>query len=203
MLRITASVGTFALIAGPAELVSPILSLTDFVSSGVQIRPTAITHVEEGANPADLTISQLVIRSTKNPDEIAHRLYKGPDVPLAAVMGALSRDALKSSQLTPLHFTADHGAELVFTYKNPTAEHISTFLWDVQNSHKATDRTHGVPDTGSPSAQRGVTKQEACAKAALCRNTPNDPGTDTYDCNSFCVCFPAECEFWCSRCHEG
>ena len=131
MLRITASIGTFLASQTDTVLVSAVADLLDFVSSVVSLHPTAITLVE--SPPADLTVTQVVLRSTKNPDEVAHRIYKGPAVPISSVLGAFGRDALKSAQLTPLHFIADHGMEIVFTYSNGTTALDATLLWDVQN----------------------------------------------------------------------
>ena len=130
MLRITASSCTFAASQTDTVLISAVADLLDFVSSSVSIKPTAITLVE--TPPADLTVTQIVLRSTKNPDEIAHRLYKGPAVPISSVLGAFGRDALKSAQLTPLRFIADHGVEIVFTYSNGTTALAANLLWDVQ-----------------------------------------------------------------------
>lgn len=129
MLRVTASSGTFAASQSDAELVSAVADLLDFVSSTSALVPTALTML--GSPPADLTVTQVVLRSTKNPDEIAHRVYKGPAVPIASVLGAFGRDALKSAQLTPLKFIADHGMEIVFTYSNGSTPLAATFLWDV------------------------------------------------------------------------
>ena len=133
-LRVTASLVTFAASQTDTEVISPVLLLTDYVSSNVSLRPMALTFADPSAFPTDLLVSQVVLRSTKNPTEVAQRLYMGPKVPLAAVMGAFNRDALKNVPLTLLRFMADHGMELVFTYDNgTTALTAAVILWDIAN----------------------------------------------------------------------
>ena len=133
-LRVTASLVTFAASQTDTEVISPVLLLTDYVSSNVSLRPMALTFADPSAFPSDLLVSQVVLRSTKNPTEVAQRLYMGPKVPLAAVMGAFNRDALKNVPLTLLRFMADHGMELVFTYDNgTTALTAAVILWDIAN----------------------------------------------------------------------
>ena len=133
-LRVTASLATFAATQTDAEAISPVLLLTDYVSSNVSLRPMALSFADPSAFPAGLLVSQIVLRSTKNNTEVAQRLYMGPKVPLAAAMGAFNRDALKNIPLTLLRFTADHGMELVFTYDNGgSALNAAVILWDVAN----------------------------------------------------------------------
>ena len=130
MLRVTASPVTFAASQTDAVAASTVANLTNFVSADTDLNPTSLSLL--GSPPADLTVSQIVIRSEKNPDEVAHRLYKGPDVPINSVMDAFKRDALKNEELTALEFIADHGMEIVFTYSNGTTEFTTDVLWDVE-----------------------------------------------------------------------
>ena len=130
-LRVTASTCTFAASQTDATVVSTIQNLTNFVSSNVNLRPKSLTLVE--TPPTDLLISEMVVRSEKNPSEGAHRVYKGPKVPLSDLMGAFARDALKIGAMTPQEFVADHGLEILWTYDNGTTVLNATFLWDIEN----------------------------------------------------------------------
>lgn len=139
--RQTASTGNFLATQTGSVMVSTIASLTDFVPSGTHLRPMAIALDE--TPPVDLLVSQVVIRSEKNP-EVQHRIYKGPLVKLSTVMASYASTTNRLGALTPQEFIADHGLEIVMTYDNgSSALNPATFLWDIQN--QPADPTGGLP----------------------------------------------------------
>lgn len=130
--RQTASIGDFLATQTGSVMVSTIASLTDFVPAGTMLRPMALTLDE--TPPVDLLISQVVIRSEKNP-EVQHRIYKGPLVKLSTIMPSYGNTSLRLGALTPHEFVADHGLELVMTYDNGSTQfNPATFLWDIANA---------------------------------------------------------------------
>ena len=159
-LRVTASTCTFAASQPTGTLVTaPVANLTEFVPATASLNPRAITLVE--TPPVDLLVDQILLRSEKNP-EVVHRLYKGPEVPLSAVMGAFSRDALKNATLTDLELAPDHGMELEFSYSNGTSALNATLLWDVQNQ----DLTEFTLLNAFPGAGRGFPPRDLFARGA-------------------------------------
>ena len=145
-LRVTASLATFAASQSGAEAISPVLNITNYVSSNVSLNPSAVQFADPSGFPPDLLVTQIVLRSTLNPTEVAQRLYMGPGVPIQAAMGAFGRLVTKNIPLTHLHFTADHGLELVFTYDNGTTAVTSTIiLWDIQNQVGPGDLNNPLP----------------------------------------------------------
>lgn len=133
-LRVTDSSLSMPISAPSAEAISAVANLTEFMNATVKFRPTAFTF-SGAAPPADCTVSEVVLRSTKSPNELGHRLYKGSDVFITDVMNAFNRANLLGKVLTELLFSPDHGVELVFQYKSPTAGYTPTILWDIDNSH--------------------------------------------------------------------
>ena len=61
-LRVTASLVTFAATQTGSLAVSPVLNITDYVSSNVSLKPKALSFADPSAMPADLLVSQIVLR---------------------------------------------------------------------------------------------------------------------------------------------
>ena len=74
--RLAASAATFVQTTPALDMVSAIPLLSDLVAADAWVHPSSIDLDDKGtAPPSDLTVSKVIIRSTKRAVEEAHELY--------------------------------------------------------------------------------------------------------------------------------
>lgn len=132
MLRTTGSSIAFLATQTDAVVVSAVANLTNYIAATAVAKPRALTPDWTVSPPADLTVTKVVLRSTKNP-EMLHTIYQGPAIKAEKVFDAFAREATRDGMLSPLQFKPDHGVELAITYSNGGTPYTTTMVWDMQN----------------------------------------------------------------------
>jgi hypothetical protein len=171
--RISASAATFAATQTDATVVSEVQNLTQYVVSAVKLKPH--TMLLEGSPPVDLLISELVLRSKQNPNEVREIIYQGGKVPIAKVMEIMAADV--DVLWSKKRYYAEHGLEAVWKYDNGSTQFDAVFMWLMQNTLGVEEGVAAIPRIdGVPGLDLNL------AQAQILIPTPPNPNADSAVC---------------------
>jgi hypothetical protein len=115
-------------------MVSVIPNLTDYLEAKASALPIALS-VSGAAPPSDLLVTEIVVRSEKDPTR-QKRIYKGSPAPLLDVMGAFDFTLQNQAAAVSKSFHAWHGLQIEITYNNGLTSYNCQLIWGLQNEDR-------------------------------------------------------------------